>query len=172
MRIIILDYINRFNKLTQASVTKTRDELSEYGVSFNAGFRSTWISGLKWQKGYNVNASFNIFKYDTVGSYYSGYDYKSLEGKANYYMLYIPNTRTEFRGSAYVNMIKYLSDDYNDRLILNPGVSGSCNYYFSEKLRLGVGANVFYSFNKGYDPTSTGKGIGYSLSATLYYYIF
>lgn len=167
-----INYFNKFNKQTDEFVSKIRNELSEYGVSFGAGFRSSWISGLKWQKGYNVNASFNIFKYDTVGTYYSGYDYKSLEGKANYYMLYIPNTRTEFRGSAYVYITKFLSDDYNDWLILYPGVSGSCNYYFSEKLRLGVGANAYYSLNKGYDPTSTGKGIGYSLSASLYYYIF
>lgn len=168
-----INYSNKFNKQTDEYVVKTRNELSEYGVSFGAGFRSSWISGLKWQKGYNVNASFNIFKYDTVGSYYSGYEkYNSLAGAASYYVSFIPNTRTKFNGTVYVNVTKYLGDNYNDRLVLYPGVSGSCYYYFSETLRLSVGANAYYSLNKGYDPTSTSKGIGYGLRATLYYYIF
>lgn len=167
----ILNYFNRFDKLTQLSVTKTRSELMEYGLGINAGYRSAWISGLKWQQGYSVNGSFNIFKYDTVGNYYSRHNYKNLTGNANYYVSYIPNTRTVISGGVNISAIKYLSDDYNNRLAVYSGFSGNCNYYFSEKLNLSVSTSVNYSLDKHDTPYAANR-IGFILGAALQYYIF
>lgn len=168
-----LNYVNRFNKLTQGYVAKTRDELSEYGVSFNAGYRSTWISGLKWMEGYSVEGSFNIFRYDTVGSYYGGYsNCKSITGNARYYASYIPSTRTIITGGAGIELTKYIGDEVYDELLITPNIFGECSYYFSEKLRLNANARVSYNLNKRYDPNYTGDRFGFSLGATLHYYIF
>lgn len=168
-----INYSNRFNKLTQEDVTKTRSELSEYGLSFDAGYSSRWINGLKWINGYNLNASFNIFKYDTVGSYYNGYrNYKSISGMINYFTTYLPNTRTSITGSAGLEATKYLGDNVYDELIIKPNISGNCNYYFSEKLRLGINARVSYNLLKHYEPNLTANGLMFELSATLQYYIF
>ena len=168
-----LNYSNRFNKLTQGNVSKTRSELSEYGMSFDAGYSSKWIKGLKWINGYNLNDSFNIFRYDTIGSYYNGYsNCKSISGMINYFTTYVPNTRTSITGSAGLEATKYLDDNVYDKLIVKPNISGNCNYYFSEKLRLGINARVSYNLLKHYEPNLTANGLMFELSATLQYYIF
>ena len=168
-----LNYFNRFSKVVQGSVAKTRDELSEYGVSFNAGYRSTWISGLKWMEGYSVEGSFNILRYDTVGSYYGGYsNCKSITGNARYYGSYIPSTRTIITAGAEIELTKYIGEEVFDELVVNPRIFGECSYYFSEKFRLNANASLYYNIDKRYDPNYTGDRFGFSLGATLHYYIF
>lgn len=167
-----LDYLNRFNKnTTNGVISKDRNGFTKYGIGVNADYHSSWISGLKWQKGYDVWGSFNIFKYDTVGNYHVS-NIKVLSGSAGYHLSYLPNTRTSITFSNGIRITKYLWTDFSDVINIEPYISGSCYYYFSEKLRLQVNTNVNYNFNKKYDPMSTTKTLDFGFSATLSYYIF
>jgi len=168
-----INYTNKFEKATDVGyVTKSRNELSEYGLSFDAGYNSSWISGLKWQQGYSVNASFGIYKYDTVGTYFQVNEYKVISGDAGYHISYIPSTRTSLTGQSGVSVYKYLYDDINNKLQVSPYLLGTCNYYFSEKLRFQANANVSYSFNKEYDLTRTTKTWTFGVNVALQYSFF
>ncbi|NOU17052.1 MAG: hypothetical protein HOO91_05790 [Bacteroidales bacterium] len=170
----ILSYNNNFYKYTlnDLVISKQRHELTRYGIGFNAGFGSSWIKGLKWQEGYSLNGSFNIFKYDTVGSYSAINNYQSISGQASYFLSYIPNTRTVINFGSGIVLTKYFNVDTNDRIEITPNIAGSCNYYFSEKLRLQINANVNYNFNRMYAPISTIKTVDFGFRAALQYYIF
>jgi len=104
----LINYTNRFTKTTEDdSTAKSRNELNEYGLGFNAEYRSFWISGLKWQQNYSFRASFNILKYDTVGTYFNVSNNKTIAADASYQISYLPNTRTTITGSCGVYAFKY-----------------------------------------------------------------
>jgi len=167
------NYQNNFSRrIDSSSISKNWNRLNQYGVSFDAGYSSSWISGLKWINGYSINASFNVFKLDSTGYFYDIYNYKSLTGNASYNISYIPSTRTTISFNAGVMFSKNFYNAKSDELLIKPLISGSCNYYFSEKLRLNVSANINYNYYKIYDYTYTQKNLDFGLNATLSYYIF
>lgn len=168
-----LNYQNQFRRTNNyGSILKFRNELSEYSISFDAGYSSDKIIGLKWQKGYYVNCSFNIFKYDSVGNFTNIKDYKRIIVDSRYLLSYIPNTRTSISLGGGFTIMKYVSKDLYYQIQISPNISGYCNYYFSEKLRFTAGAGINYNFNKQYDPMITSKELNFGLTATLNYYIF
>jgi len=167
------DYQNYFSRSVNNSiVSKEWSRLNQYGISIDAGYTTSWISGIKWINGYDINASFNILKLDSTGYYYDVHNYKSITGYATYNVSYIPNTRTTLTCSAGITFEKDINKGTNDELQINPLISGSCNYYFSEKLRLQVNANINYNYYKIYDYTHTQNTLNFWISATLSYYIF
>lgn len=161
----------RFEKETSLGVTdKQVNENTEYGFSSGAQFSSKWITGLKWQSGYSLNGSFNMFRYDTVGTYFSGKNYKNIVFSAQYFKVYIPNTRTSLNASAGIITQKEFYEEESDKIIVNPFISGQCNYYISQKLRFHLSSSVNYRFdqNDSYDS----KNLNFNVGAGVQYYFF
>ncbi|MHC1704239.1 MAG: hypothetical protein AB9846_10055 [Tenuifilaceae bacterium] len=152
--------------------SEIRNSITRYGLSLDAAYSSYWISGLKWQKGYWIGGSYNIYKYDTVGIHSGLFNYNTVSGQANYLISYLPNTRTYITIGSGILAFKFISKEMNDKLNIAPFISGSCNYYFSEKLRFQINAKVEYYFDKRYNPMITTKTLDYGINATLQYYIF
>ncbi|NVO11982.1 MAG: hypothetical protein HXX16_18635 [Bacteroidales bacterium] len=168
-----LNYQNLFYKRIDSSAVSTmRNKLFEYGLGFDAGYSSSWISGLKWTKGYSIRGAFNISKYDSSGHFSEINNHKIITGNANYFITYIPSTRTSITCSSSITFIKQLNKGVNNEMRIIPAISGSCNYYFSEKFRMQINANINYKYNKIYDFTNTSKSINFLLNVTLQYYIF
>ncbi|GEM_PF-2041419 len=168
-----LNYQNLFYKrIDSTAVSTMRNKLSEYSLGFDAGYGSSWITGLKWIKGYSIRGTFNIFKYDSSGYFSEINNYKIITGNANYFITYIPSTRTSITCSSSITLIKQLNKGVNNEIRIMPSISGSCNYYFSERFRMQFNANINYKYFKIYDFTYTSKSINFLISATLQYYIF
>jgi len=169
----LINYTNRFTKTTDDSGTsKTRDELTECGLGFNAEYSSFWISGLKWQQNYSFKASFNVLKYDTVGTYFNVSNYKTIAADASYQISYLPNTRTTITGTCGVYAFKNLYKEISNWLNVSPYISSTCDYYFSEKLRFQANASIGYHYDKRYDPSIYQNTWNFMVGVGLQYYFY
>ena len=129
------NYQNLFYKrIDTTSITKNWNRLNEYRIGLSAGFSSSWISGLKWIRGYEIRGAFNVYEYDSSG-YFGNYNYRSFSGNVNYFIKFIPNTRTDITCRSGASISKYNNKGVSDNMQINPFISGSCNYYFSERIR-------------------------------------
>lgn len=168
-----LNYQTSHIKRTDTTAVSTDwERLNEYGFSIDAEYGSSRISGLKWIKGYDIRASFNIFNFDSSGYFEDIINHKSITTSASYIIKYLPNTRTSIICNAGITLNKNLNKGRFDELEIRPSISGACYYYFSEKLRLQINASVNYNYNKIYYYTRLYKTFNYGISATLNYFIF
>jgi len=161
----------RFIKQTEYGIaTKQVNEVTEYGLNIGAEYSSRWINGLNWQSGYNLNSSFNVFRYDTIGTAFYGTNYKNIVLSAQYFKAYIPNTRTYLRVSTGIIAQKDFHEEKSDEIFINPFVSGQCSYYFSQKLRFQLNSSINYQYeeNDNYDS----KSLNFNISAGIQYYFF
>lgn len=160
-----------FIKQTEFGIsTKQVDESTEYGLNIGAEYSSRWINGLNWQSGYNINGSFNVFRYDTIGTAFYGTNYKNIVLSAQYFKAYIPNTKTYLRVSTGIIAQKNFYEEESDEIFVNPFISGQCSYYFSQKLRFQLNSSINYQYeeNDNYDS----KRINFNISAGIQYYFF
>jgi len=167
-----LSYYNSLNKVDEYNVIITDQtfEHTNYGIGINLGYDSYWIKGLKRKDGFRVNSSFNLFWNHQVPN--ATKSYQSLLANIGYERSYIPNTRTYITASTLLFAGKYFNYDYYN-IIINPTISGSCNYYFSEKIRLSVNSSLFYRFGKDHSFNDyESNNLRFTISASLKYYIF
>lgn len=165
------NFEKRFEKETNLIMTdKQVNESIEYGFSSGAKFSSYWINGLKWQSGYSINGSFNVFKYDTLGTLYSGQNYKNIVLNAQYFKAYIPNTRTYLKISSGINAKKDFYKKMSDKIFVHPFISGECNYYISQKLRFQLNPTIYYQYEK--NDSYDSKSLNFNISAGIQYYFF
>jgi hypothetical protein len=169
-----IDYGNSLNKTDEnnINITNLRDEYTNYGIGINAGYNSYWIKGLKRRDGFNFNGAFNLHWNNHIPNEIKSY--QSISASVGYERNYIPNTRTYITGIASLWAKKYFNDNNDNNPEINPTISGGCNYYFSEKVRLSVSSSLYYRFSKEHDIyiDIDRKHLQFNLGASLSYYIF
>ncbi len=168
----IFNYTNNFTRDNiNDIISRTREEITYYGISFMASYSATKVIGLKWQRGWEISGAFN-FKKVEMSSTNGLTDQKEITANAKIYADYIPNTRTSIRTQSGIAFSKFIGDSFNDQERINPYLLSSCNYYLSEKIRFQVNAGIYYNHYKISDPVFTAKLFNYSINAGLQYYIF
>ena len=168
----IFNYTNNFTRDNiNDIISRTREEITYYGISFMASYSATKVIGLKWQRGWEANGTFNYKKSEISGNNTLS-DQKELIANAIIYADYLPNTRTSIRAQSGIALSKFFEDSSNDQIRISPYLLGRCNYYLSEKIRFQVSAHVSYNYYKITDPSFTSKLFNYYINAGLQYYIF
>lgn len=155
-------YSNSLSKTIENSFTinDLSDNIYNYRINLNVGYRSTWISGLKWQQGFFVQGNMS------VNWLSDNSNYKYLHANSGYYRKYIPNTRTLIVWQSYLTVGKYFY--YNTPAIIYPTISMGGKYYFSEKLSLYVYSYMNYKTNHKFDT----HDFGFYINSSLQYVIF
>ncbi len=166
-----INYGNSLFKTEENNIVTSnqRNESTNYGMGVNAGYNSYWIKGLKRRDGFNLNGTFNFLWNQNIP--YEVERYQTLSASVGYERSYIPNTRTFITGSSSLNARKYFNTEYYN-LEIYPTISGNCNYYISEKVRLSVSSSLYYLFSKDYNPNVDTKHLQFNLGSSLNYYIF